>query len=64
MSLRRLNWAELDTRLTLTVLAAGLDDLQTIEAHLTEAGFTVTSGAATAGEGGAEVELSVTGPVP
>ena len=64
VSLRRLNWAELDNRLTLTVLAAGLDDLQTIEAHLTEAGFTVTSGAATAGEGGAEVELSVTGPVP
>jgi general secretion pathway protein L len=64
VTLRRLNWAEADNNLTLTILAAGLDDLQTIEAHLVQAGFAVTSGAATAGEGGAEVELSVTGPAP
>ena len=64
VSLRRLTWDDQQNQMSLTVQAAGLDDLQTIEQHLTATGFSVVSGAATAGDGGAEVDLSITGPLP
>lgn len=61
VSIRRLTWGEDESQLVLNVQAAGLDDLQTIQQHLTARGFTVTSGAANAGDGGAEVDLTITG---
>lgn len=64
VTFRRLSWNEADNRLTLNLQANGLDDLQTIQQHLTTTGFAITSGAATAGDGGAEVDLSITGATP
>lgn len=56
---RRLTWGATDDALVVLVQASGLDSLQAIERGLTEAGFTVTSGAASAGDGGAEAELRI-----
>lgn len=60
VTFRRLTWGEADNQLTLTVQAGSLEDLQAIEQSLTAQGFAVTSGAATAGDGGAEVDLGIT----
>ncbi len=56
---RRLGWGSEDGTLSLLVQGATLDDLQAAEAALREAGLVVTSGAASAGDGGAEVEMRV-----
>ncbi len=61
-SLRKLGWAEADNQLILTLQAAALADLQIIERHLADTGFSVSSGAAIAGDGGAEVDVIITGP--
>ena len=59
MGFRRLGWGAEDGTLTLLVQGAALDDLQAAEAALRDAGLLVTSGAASAGDGGAEVEMRV-----
>jgi general secretion pathway protein L len=56
---RRLGWGAEDGTLSLLVQGAALDDLQAAEAAIRDAGLAVTSGAASAGEGGAEVEMRV-----
>ena len=58
-TLRRMAWASADDTLVVLVQAGGLEALQAIERGLTGAGFTVRSGAASAGDGGAEVELRI-----
>lgn len=56
---RRLAWGAGDDVLVILVQASGLDALQAIERGLGAAGFTVRSGAASAGDGGAEAELRI-----
>ena len=56
---RRLAWGAADNELVILVQASGLEALQNIERGLTAAGFAVRSGAASAGDGGAEAELRV-----
>lgn len=56
---RRLAWGASDNLLVVLVQTSGLEALQNIERGLTEAGFTVQSGAASAGDGGAEVEMRI-----
>ena len=62
VSFRRLSWGAQDNRLILNLQANRLDDLQTIEQYLSARGFDVTSGAANAGDGGAEADLTISGP--
>lgn len=57
ITFRRLAWGAKDGTLVLLVQAPALDDLQAVEQALRDAGLAVTSGAASAGDGGAEVEL-------
>jgi len=45
--------------LVVLMQSPGLDDLQGIEQTLEASGFAVRSGAATAGDGGAEVEMRI-----
>lgn len=59
VTLRGLAWGAEDGVLSLRAEAAELDDLQAVERALREAGLSVASGAASAGEGGAEVEMRV-----
>ncbi len=59
VTLRRLTYGASDGVLSLQVQAGGLDDLQQVEQVLQAAGLIVTSGAANAGDGGAEVELHI-----
>ena len=56
---RRMAWSAVDNELVLLVQATGLEALQTIEQGLTSRGFTVRSGAASAGDGGAEAEMRI-----
>lgn len=56
---RRMAWGAADNQLVLLVQASGLDALQSIEQGLTARGFTVISGAASAGDGGAEAEMRI-----
>ena len=58
---RRLSWGRRDNTLVVLMQSPGLEDLQRIEQDLESAGFAVRSGAATAGNGGAEVEMRITG---
>jgi general secretion pathway protein L len=57
---RRLSWGRRDNSLVVLMQSPGLEDLQRIEQELETAGFAVRSGAATAGNGGAEVEMRIT----
>jgi hypothetical protein len=59
VTFRRLSWAAEDGTLVLLVQGAALDDLQAVEQAVRDAGFVVTTGAASAGDGGAEVEMRV-----
>ena len=59
VTLRRLAWGAQDGTLTATVQATGLEDLQQAERAIAAGGLRVRSGAATAGEGGAEVTVAV-----
>ena len=61
VSLRRLGWTSDGGKLTLTLQAAGLAELQTFEQRLKDSGLVVTSGAANAADGRAEVDLVVSG---
>lgn len=58
---RRLAWGATENQLVVLVQASGLEALQNIERGLTNAGFAVQSGAASAGDGGAEAELRISG---
>lgn len=60
ISFRRLAWGAQDNKLVLLVQTGGLEDLQRIQQRLRSSGFLVTSGAANAGDGGAEVEMRIT----
>ena len=60
VSFRRLAWGAQDNRLVLLVQTGGLKDLQRIQQGLQSSGFRVTSGAATASDGGAEAEIRIT----
>jgi len=60
VTLQRLGWRAEDGALRLVVMAAGLADLQALEQVLQSRGFLVQSGAATAGDGGATVDLTIT----
>lgn len=60
VSFRRLAWGADDNSLVILVQSGGLDDLQRVQQALIAAGFAVRSGAANAGDGGAEVELRIT----
>ena len=57
VTFRRLGWGADDGTLSLLVQGAALDDLQAVEQALRGMGLDVTSGAASAGDGGAEVEM-------
>ncbi|HVG49603.1 MAG TPA: type II secretion system protein GspL [Rubellimicrobium sp.] len=59
VTFRRLSWGAEDGTLALLVQGAALDDLQAAEQALRDSGLTVTAGAASAGDGGAEVEMRV-----
>ncbi len=59
VNLRRLVWAADGAALTLSVEAQGLDGLQSMEQALRVAGLSVRSGTATAGNGGAQSDLTV-----
>jgi general secretion pathway protein L len=56
---RRMSWGKTENTLVVLVQSPGLEDLQGVERDLETAGFTVRSGAATAGNGGAEVEMRI-----
>lgn len=57
ITIRRLSWGAQDGTLSLLVQGVELEDLQAVEEALRGAGLVVTSGAAIAGEGSAEVEM-------
>ncbi len=57
ITMRRAIWG--DGRLQTLILAPRLEDLQTAEEALRAAGFTVRAGAASAGQGGAEAEMTI-----
>lgn len=59
LEFRRLSWGAEDGILSLLVQGADLDDLQVLEQALRASGLHVRSGAASAGDGGAEVEMRV-----
>lgn len=59
VTFRRLTWEAENGELSLVVQGRALDDLQAVERALAEAGYAVTSGAASAGDGGAEVQMRV-----
>ncbi len=56
---RRLSWGAEDGTMSLQIQAGGLDDLQAVQRDLEASGFVVGSGAANAGDGGAEVEMRI-----
>ena len=56
---RRMAWGASENTLVVLMQSPGLDDLQGIEQTLEASGFAVRSGAATAGDGGAEVEMRI-----
>lgn len=56
---RRMAWGATENTLVVLMQGPGLDDLQGIEQTLEASGFAVRSGAATAGDGGAEVEMRI-----
>ncbi|MBU2359557.1 MAG: hypothetical protein KKB02_11610 [Alphaproteobacteria bacterium] len=58
-SFRRLAWGAAENELVVLVQAADLDGLQAVERGLTERGFAVRPGAASAGDGGAEAEMRI-----
>ena len=64
VSLQRLGWQADDGTLRIVVGAAGLADLQSIEQSLQSRGFLVQSGAATAGDGGATVDMTISRAAP
>lgn len=57
VTFRRLSWGAQDGTLSLLVQGTALDDLQAVEQALRASGLDVMSGAASAGDGGAEVEM-------
>lgn len=59
VTFRRLAWGKDDGQVTALVQAAGLDGLQDAQQRLQAAGFTVRAGAASVGDGGAEVEMRI-----
>ena len=59
VTFRHLAFGADDGMLAVQLQGSGLDDLQATERVLKEAGFNVTSGTATAGDGGAEVDLRI-----
>jgi general secretion pathway protein L len=59
ISFRRLAWGEQENALIVLVQSAGLSDLQRLQQTLETKGFVVRSGAANAGDGGAEVEMRI-----
>lgn len=59
VTFRRLGWGAQDGTLALLVQGVTLEDLQAVEQVLRDDGFAVTTGAANAGDGGAEVEMRV-----
>jgi hypothetical protein len=61
VSFRRLGYVDGDGTLTLLIQAAALDDLQRLQQELEQGGFDVSAGAATASDGGAEVEMRISG---
>lgn len=58
-SFRRMSWGKADGALIVQVQAPGLEDLQRVQRVLQAGGFGVTSGAANAGDGMAEVEMRI-----
>lgn len=64
VTLRRLTWSAADGLLRMQVEASGLQDLQQIERLLGDAGLEVTSGVATASDGAARAELTLSGGQP
>lgn len=56
---RRMSWGSTENNLIVLMQSPSLDDLQNVQQDLEVAGFTVRSGAATAGNGGAEVEMRI-----
>lgn len=61
IAFREMRYGARDGVLTLLVQGGGLDSLQAAEAVLSDAGLRVTSGAATATDGGAEMFMQITG---
>ena len=59
VTLRDLRFYAATGSLTVLLTAAGLQDLQSAESALTDAGLTVTSGAATRSDAGAEMQLII-----
>ena len=59
ITFQRLGWRAEDDALSLVVIAAGLADLQALQQLLQSRGFAVQSGAATAGDGGATVDMTI-----
>lgn len=58
-SFRRMSWSKADEELVVQVQASSLEDLQRVQRTLQAGGFAVTSGAANAGDGMAEVEMRI-----
>ena len=61
IAFREMRYGARDGVLTLLVQGGGLDSLQAAEAVLNDAGLRVTSSAATATDGGAEMFMQITG---
>lgn len=61
LSFRRLAWSAQQNELVVLVQSNGLTDLQNVQQSLQGQGFAVSSGAASASEGGAEAELRISG---
>ncbi len=59
LEFRRLSWGAEDGVLSILVQGTDLDDLQALEQALRASGLQVRSGAASAGDGAAEVEMRV-----
>lgn len=59
VSFRRLAWGAESGMLVVLVQSAGLDELQRVQQALEIKGFVVRSGAANAGDGGAEAEMQI-----
>lgn len=60
VTFRRLAWGAQTDQLVLLVQTGGLEAMQAVQQNLEANGFTVTTGAATAGDGGAEAEMRIT----
>ena len=60
VTVRSLAWGQDDMTLVMTLQSARLDDLQAVQQQLETAGLVVTAGAATASDGMAEVDVSIT----